>query len=318
MGQSVTFYSGQKLRLGGILYLPPSYDSTSRYPAIVHCPGFRHGLKEYEFRIEPMMTALANAGYMVLYLHCRGFGLSEGVRYRSIPMEQIEDIRSAITYLQTRADINPDQIGLYGISLGGATAPYAAALDDRARCTVAATGFGDGEEWLRGLRREWEWQEFLRSVREDQQQKVVTGLSRSVAPEGHTNEVILILDPDSGAAEANLRQFDSELEAMMMPLEVAQAIIDFRPVDVVHRISPRPILYVAAEDDALCPPRGIVQMYAKTSPPKDIVILKGQTHRSIYSFPGSSSYTGDPLGGQELMRIAVAYFNKYLRDSDSS
>ena len=312
MINSVIFYSGSGLRLGGTVHFPPGYAEHIKYPAIVHCPGFRHGFDEYTYRINPMLEAFASAGYVVLYFHCRGFGVSDGARYRCIPIEQVEDIRSAVSYMQTRADVDPNRIGLYGISLGGATAPYAAALDERARCTVAATGFGDGEAWLRGLRREWEWREFQRRVRADQLQRATTGQSHLIAPEGEANDSILVLDPDSARAETNLRNLDSDLRAMLMPLEVAQAIIDFKPVDVVHRISPRPILYIAAEDDCLCSPAGIIEMYARTREPKDIVVLKGQTHRSLYAFPDQSSYKGDHSGGQELLRIALNFFNQHL------
>ena len=53
-------------------------------------------------------------------------------------------------------------------------------------------------------------------------------------------------------------------------------------------------------------------MYKKTGLPKDLVILRNQTHRSIYSFPEGSSYRADRTGGRELIRIMINYFNKYL------
>lgn len=310
--QSVSFYSGDSLKIWGKVYLPGAYDSAKKYPAVVHCPGLRHGFKEYEFRVEPMLTALAEAGYIVLYFHCRGFGLSDGPRHRLIPWEQVEDIQSAISYLETRDDVDAERIGLYGISFGGATTPYVAALDERVKCAVAATGFGDGEKWLRSLRREWEWREFLANLKKDRRQKVISGKSKLVNPEGRVPDTILLLDPDSLDAEGELQRYDEELEAMKVPLEIAQAIINFKPLDIVHRISPRAILYIAAENDCLCSPHGIIEMYKRTGLPKDLVILRNQTHRSIYAFPKGSSYTADRTGGRELIRIMINYFNKYL------
>ncbi|MCI0559368.1 MAG: prolyl oligopeptidase family serine peptidase, partial [Nitrososphaera sp.] len=235
--RSVNFYSGPSLKLWGKVYLPAAYESVKKYPAVVHCPGFRHGVKEYEFRVEPMLTALADEGYIVLYFHCRGFGLSNGPRHRLIPLEQVEDIQSAITYLETRGDVDQERIGLYGISFGGATTPYVAALDERVKCAVAATGFGDGEKWLRSLRREWEWREFVQTLNEDRREQVISGKSRLVSPEGRTPDTILLLDPDSLTAESDLQRYDEELGKMKMPLEVARAIISFKPIEIVHRIS---------------------------------------------------------------------------------
>lgn len=309
----VSFYSGYKLKLWAKVYLPEAYNSAKKYPAVVNCPGFRHGMKEYDFRIEPMLSALAKAGYIVLYFHHRGFGLSDGPRYRLIPWEQVEDIQNAISYLETRDDVDSERIGLYGVSFGGATTPYAAALDERVKCAVAATGVGDGEEWLRSLRRESEWRKFVQKLNADGREKVTTGNSKLLNPQGGSDsDTILPLDPDSLSAEGALRRYDEELEVMRMPLEVARALINFKPVDVVHRISPRAILYIAAENDRFCSPRGIIDMYRKTGQPKDLVILRNQTHRSIFSYPEGSSYETDRTGGGELIRIMVNYFNKYL------
>jgi dienelactone hydrolase len=46
------------------------------------------------------------------------------------------DDRRGIDYLQTRSDVDPERIGVAGLSLGGTRATYVAALDDRAKATV--------------------------------------------------------------------------------------------------------------------------------------------------------------------------------------
>jgi dienelactone hydrolase len=46
------------------------------------------------------------------------------------------DDRRGIDYLQSRDDVDPERIGVAGLSLGGTRTTYVAALDDRAKATV--------------------------------------------------------------------------------------------------------------------------------------------------------------------------------------
>jgi dienelactone hydrolase len=46
------------------------------------------------------------------------------------------DDRRGLDYLQSRPDVDPERLGVAGVSLGGTRATYVAALDDRARATV--------------------------------------------------------------------------------------------------------------------------------------------------------------------------------------
>lgn len=56
-------------------------------------------------------------------------------------MQQVGDIAHTITYLQQGPDVDPDK----GVSFGGSTAVYAAAIDRRARWVVEISGPADGE-----------------------------------------------------------------------------------------------------------------------------------------------------------------------------
>jgi len=58
-------------------------------------------------------TAFTEAGYVTLTFDYRGFGTSEGPRWRLIPMEEVEDIRNAITFLQSRPEVDKEKL-VYG------------------------------------------------------------------------------------------------------------------------------------------------------------------------------------------------------------
>src|SRR5207237_1916168 len=92
---------------------------------------------------------VAELGYAAVRVDMRGCGESEGVRGRVICLEQVEDTRSALGFLATRPEIDPDRIGVMGASFGAAVAVYTAGVDQRIAACVSAGGWGDGEKKFR-------------------------------------------------------------------------------------------------------------------------------------------------------------------------
>jgi uncharacterized protein len=71
-----------------------------------------------------------------------------------------------------------------------------------------------------------------------------------------------------------------------LPLETAQAVIDFHPEDVVHRISPRPILFISAEGDVLTPNEAAEELYELAGEPKRWVVIRDvPDHFAVYEEP---------------------------------
>jgi cephalosporin-C deacetylase-like acetyl esterase len=73
------------------------------------------------------------------------FDLIDGYRYwtRDLVSQTVFDLRRAIDFLETRAEIDSKRIGLFGISLGGVIGTVFAGVDERVKVPVIALAGGN-------------------------------------------------------------------------------------------------------------------------------------------------------------------------------
>jgi fermentation-respiration switch protein FrsA (DUF1100 family) len=287
----VRFLSGGS-NVSGVLYRPAKPE---RSAGIVLCQGYT-GTKEMFLPI--LAQAFAEVGYASLIFDYRGWGASEGERCRLFPLEQVEDIRNALTFLGLQDGVDPNRLGLYGTSFGGANVVHVAATDLRVRCTVASLAIGNGRRWLRSLRRLWEWNDLLRLLDEDRAARARTGVSRKV-------KAFELVPPDPVMRELMAAAAQGGMFAEQEPeitLESAERILDFNPEDVVEQIAPRPILFIHAGNDNLVSPEESQALYARAREPKQLLVIPGVTHVDFY--------LGDAL--EEVTAASLDWFRRHL------
>jgi len=142
----VEFGADGAVTLGGWLYLP---DGPGPHPAITMAHGYAL-VKEHV--LEPFAQAFAEDGFVVLLHDHRGFGSSGGEPRQDVdPWRQIADWRRAISFLESRSEVDPKRIGLWGTSYAGGHAIVLGATDRRLSCVVAMVPTISGYE--QGLRR---------------------------------------------------------------------------------------------------------------------------------------------------------------------
>jgi uncharacterized protein len=272
--EEVRFHSGNDV-LAGMLKLPDS--GSAPFPGIVQGPGWL-GLASGKAYL-PYHDALLAAGFAVLVFDYRGFGDSTGDGTYLDPMSQVADWRAAVTYLQTRAEIDPKRIGAFGSGgTGGGNAVYAAALDPRISAAVAQVPIADGRDWLHRMRREHEWLEFLERIREDRLRHVATGESTMVPP----REGIMVPTPERRTTTIKA-DVDDRIPPLVQ-LGSAEAIFAYRPIDVVDRIAPRALMLIAVEKDATTPEDHAYALYERAGGPKRLVVQTGTTHYAAYAY----------------------------------
>ncbi len=101
----------------------------------------RHGAGSTRSAVLDQAEVLHRHGYSVLMTDARGHGRSGG-RAMDFGWHGDDDITAAVSWLAARDDVDPDRIGVVGLSMGGEEAIGAAAADPRIRVVVAegATG----------------------------------------------------------------------------------------------------------------------------------------------------------------------------------
>ena len=290
--EEVSFYS-EGVKLKGLLRLPD--EGTGPWPGIVQGPGWLglHDAKLYE-RYHRSFTA---AGYAVLVFDYRGFGASDGARGLFLPMAQCEDIRNAITYLQTRTEADPHRIGLFGSGgTGGANPIVVAAVDQRVKCVVSNYAFASGKDWLRSMRREYEWLELLKRLEGDRRKRVLEGVGEMVNP----REGLMVATPERKATTVK-KDVDFRIPEEFA-LRSADAIMEFAPEEYVARISPRAILFISTENDAVTPEDQTFRLYQKAGQPKKLILQKETSHYKAY----------DEYFDQVTPQI-VEWYDRYLK-----
>jgi eukaryotic-like serine/threonine-protein kinase len=136
-------YGGE--RITAYLFIPknarPPYQTVVVFPGsdAVFTSSSRHlGLRLIEFHIR--------SGRVLVYPVYKGTyerqvqSPAGPVANRDLRIQRTNDVRRTMDYLETRHDVDRDRIAYYGVSLGGAMAPYVLALESRFRCALLFGG----------------------------------------------------------------------------------------------------------------------------------------------------------------------------------
>lgn len=292
MSKPVSFYS-EGVRLAGDLFLPSDLKPGEQRAGVVLCHGYTGVRTIY---LPENARVLAAAGYVVLTFDYKGWGDSDGPKSRLAPYSRVADVQAALTFLGAQPEVDPERLGIYGTSYGGATVVWTAAIDPRVKCVVAVVGIGSGARWMRSVRRPDEYHDLLARAAADRVKRALTGKSEQV----DRNAILL---PDRQSAELGAAARRNNPQAVTeLPLEFVDDTLSFNPEWVVDRIAPRPLLLITTDDDRLVPPAESEALYQRAGEPKKLVVLKGFGHYQVYLEPGFGL----------VMDEATRWYQRYL------
>lgn len=279
-------FSSDGLRLAGNLHLPDGHREGEHRPAFIVLHGFI-GSKD-DSHAELMATMLADWGYIALRFDFRGCGQSDGERGYVLCHDQVADAKNALNWLVEQPGVDPDRVGLIGHSFGAAVACYAGAVEQRFAAIISSCGWGNGERKFRGQHPGPMWDKFMDMLESARLEKQKTGK----APIVPRFDVVPMAE--------HLRRHLSPEAQVEVSADTARSMFDFKAEEVIHWVSPRPILFIHGADDTVTPTEQSIRMWELAGQPKDLVLITGTDH-----FPLAG-------GGHRTRSIIKGWLDQYF------
>jgi len=258
-------FTSQGLKLAGVLHVADATRPGERLPCFIVLHGFGSN-KESGNVMKPAQWLLGQ-GYCAFRFDMRGCGESEGERGHLLCLDQVENTRSAISFLATRPEIDPARIALIGSSFGAAVAVYTAGVDRRVAAVISSGGWGHGERKFRGQHPTDEaWAKFTAMLAEGRRHRERTGTS------------LMVPRYDIVPIPPHLRGHLSRNSVEAFTAETAQGMYDFRAEEVVGAIAPRPLLLLHSAFDSVTPTEQSIEMFKRAKAPVELHLMADTDH----------------------------------------
>lgn len=302
----VIHFQSEGVPCEGDLYLPDGFDDSRRYPALV----LGHGFTIARTSLVEEGRLFAEAGYVALAIDYRRFGGSGGEpRGHVDPIDEAEDFRSAIDWLEMQPGVDRDNIGIWGCSFGGGIVTHAAAYDMRVKACVAQTPILDGDYWIRSLNREADYlltRKYLtdyrraRAAGETEERYTVPNSVRDDGFNPMPADPVMIEDTMGWYKETGKPLIDGVAQVTIRTFE---RIMQFDAVPAAARISPRAYCIVQFTGYDIYHPNVLIQQaYRLAGEPKQLI-----------SIPIDQLDGYKPFGRAPAIAAAVGFFDRFLK-----
>ena len=275
MREDVEFTTQGGATLRGTLSVPDGATGESA------CVVLQHGFSAVkEMHLDDYAEVFGAAGLATLVYDHPGFGASDEVpgtpRQEIDPWQQIRGIQDAITYAQSRPEVDADRVGLWGSSYGGAHAYVTAAIDKRVKAVCGQVPLISGSRNFATLVRVDFWEQTQALFTADRQARA-QGADPIMLPVVHENPL-----EQSALPTADSYAFFTTAHAERAPswrnevtLRTLEMFRGYEPGAFLPLIAPTPLLMVVAPLDRLAPGEWATAAYETAAHPKKLVTVPG-------------------------------------------
>ncbi len=267
------FFNSEGAQCAALLFIPEGA-AGKRLPAIA----LGHGFGILKESLIDEAEYLARAGFVTLAFDYRSLGESEGEPRGSIfPLNQVEDFRNAISFLQRRDEVDPERIGIWGASFGGGVVIRTAAADRRVKCVVAMAPIINGRRWLDSVLGGSRFQMLRELVETDRELRYETGAGGRIALAG--NEMPALLPVDERGGRQHLRSMQERGRPLLegtaeISIQSVEKVIEWEADRYIDLVSPTPLLVVTpGQWDIMHRFDHIREMWTRAGEPRKLIPL---------------------------------------------
>lgn len=231
-----------------------------------------------------------DAGVAVLIFDFRHFGASDGEPRQHIdPWKQIADYRSAIdavSYLdEFRADIDPERIGVWGISYSGGHVLAVGALDPRVKCIVSQIPVIEGMYNSMRAHGSVGFRELTALVNEDRKNRYLTGIHGHIPHSGDPKtEVATWPHPETKPIFLKIKETTAPRHEHFSTVQSVEFVWAYNVRPYLPMILDTPTLMIVAEgDDLTMWEREIPAFNEIATTKKKLFVQQSSSHMSMYS-----------------------------------
>jgi uncharacterized protein len=261
-------------------------DGDGPHPVVVMAGGWCY---VKELRQPQYAEEFVRRGFAALIFDYRTIGASDGEpRQHLDPWAQVEDYRNAITYLETRSDIDAERIGAWGISYSGGHVLILGAIDPRVKVIVSNVPVIDGFTTMWRVHGTDRFRKLQHAILEDRRKRFETGdfgyISMSGTPTGPDAELSTWPLDEVKVVFEELQRTQAPRHEHRSTIASTELLMQYDATPYAGRIVNKPVLMIVANDDDIT----MWDLESKVfesipSNAKELVVLPSTSHMTLYS-----------------------------------